>query len=537
MFGHLLGASGGAEAVVSALTLRDQVVHPTLNQDEKDPECDLDYVPNVARKMKVDTLLSNSFGFGGHNVTICLAGSPASRGLAAGRRRRRLRAGSRMTSASRPTRLESTGQAHLLRHAATLAAAARAAFEAELAAIPWERVAAAFRSADRCASPRPAAARVPDLAPPAERGRASPGASPRRGRALLAAGRVATVLLAGGQGTRLGFPGPKGTFVLGPEPDRTLYAVLLERVLAVSRAAGRPVPLVLLVSRETEHATRAALEAAGWHGLDPALVRIVRQGELPALDAEGRALLAGPGRLALSPDGHGGLVEALRLSGTFDWLAGLGIECVTTHQVDNPLGRALDPVFLGWLLDRRAVAAGKAVRKRDPGEKVGMFARGVDGRVRIVEYSEITPGGGGRAPARLHRDPRVLAGLAAPAARGPRLHAARSTTPGRRCRRWTEEAGLVTPERENAVKLEQFLFDLLPLAPRVAVHEVDRAREFAPIKNATGDDSPETCRARRRRRDRPLAPRGGPSRARDRVAASPGGRRPRRPRGAPVRRT
>jgi len=73
IFGHLLGASGGAEAVVSALTLRDQVVHPTLNQDEKDPECDLDYVPNTARKMKVDTLLSNSFGFGGHNVTICLA--------------------------------------------------------------------------------------------------------------------------------------------------------------------------------------------------------------------------------------------------------------------------------------------------------------------------------------------------------------------------------------------------------------------------------------------------------------------------------
>lgn len=390
-------------------------------------------------------------------------------------------------------RLESTGQAHLLRHAATLAAPARAAFEAELSGIPWERVATAFRT--------PAGGVPPDLRPPAcltwRRQQNEAGFARRlaaQGAALLGAGRVATVLLAGGQGTRLGFPGPKGTYVLGPEPDRTLYAVLLERVLAVSRAAGRPVPLVLLVSRETEQATRGALEAAGWHGLDPALVRIVRQGELPALDPEGRALLAGPGRLALSPDGHGGLVEALRVSGTFDWLADLGVECVTTHQVDNPLGRALDPVFLGWLLDRRAVAAGKAVRKRDPGEKVGMFARAVDGRVRIVEYSEIPPA----AAAELQLGSIAIHAfslawlrrqLEDPTFTLP-FHHARKKVPS-----WTAEAGVVTPERENAVKLEQFLFDLLPLAPRVAVHEVDRAREFAPIKNATGDDSPDTCRA------------------------------------------
>lgn len=399
-----------------------------------------------------------------------------------------------MTSASPlDQRLATTGQAHLLRHAEALAPAPRAAFLAELDTIPWERVAAAFRS--------PAGGVPPDLRPPeclTWRRQVNEAGFGRRlaeqGRALLAAGRVATVLLAGGQGTRLGFPGPKGTFVLGPEPDRTLYAVLLERVLAVSRVAGKPIPLVLLVSRETEQGTRAALTAAAWHGLDPAFVRIVRQGELPALDADGRALLAGPGRLAVSPDGHGGLVEALRRSGTFDWLAGLGVECLTTHQVDNPLGRALDPVFLGWLLDRRAVAAGKAVRKRDPGEKVGMYARGVDGRVRIVEYSEITPS----AAAELQLGSIAIHAFSLPWLRqqledpafGLPFHHARKKVPS-----WTPEAGLVVPERENAVKLEQFLFDLLPLAPRVAVHEVDRAREFAPIKNATGDDSPDTCRA------------------------------------------
>lgn len=390
-------------------------------------------------------------------------------------------------------RLEATGQAHLVRHAATLPAAARAEFGAEMLGIPWERLAAAFRA--------PPGMVPPDLRPPEcltwRRQQNEAGFTRRlaeQGRALLAGGRVATVLLAGGQGTRLGFPGPKGTFVLGPEPDRTLYAVLLERVVAAARAAGRPIPVVLLVSRATEEATRSALEGAGWYGLDPALVRVVRQGELPALDAEGRALLAAPGRLALSPDGHGGLVEALRVSGTFEWLADLGIECVTTHQVDNPLGRALDPVFLGWLLDRRAVAAGKAVCKRDPGEKVGMYARGIDGRVRIVEYSEIDPG----AAAELKLGSIAIHAFSLAWLRR-RLEDPTFALPYHRARKkvpsWTAEAGLVVPETENAVKLEQFLFDLLPLAPRVAVHEVDRAREFAPIKNATGEDSPETCRA------------------------------------------
>ncbi len=390
-------------------------------------------------------------------------------------------------------RLLATGQEHLVLHAETLDGVARAAFQADLLEIPWERVAHAFR--------HPAGGVPPDLRPPeclTWRRQQNEAGFARRlaegGRALLAAGRVATVLLAGGQGTRLGFPGPKGTFVLGPGPDRTLYAVLLERVLAASRAAGRAIPLVLLVSRETEAPTRAALEAAAWHGLDPALVRIVRQGELPALDAEGRALLSGPGRLALSPDGHGGLVEALRRSGTFEWLARLGIECLTTHQVDNPLGRALDPVFLGWLLDRRAVAGGKAVRKRDPGEKVGMYARGVDGRVRIVEYSEITP----EAAAELRLGSIAIHAFSLAWLR-ERLEEPGFTLPFHHARKkvpsWTAERGLVAPERENAVKLEQFLFDLLPLAPRVAVHEVDRAREFAPLKNATGPDSPDTCRA------------------------------------------
>lgn len=390
-------------------------------------------------------------------------------------------------------RLTSAGQAHLLAHAETLAGGAREAFVAQLASVDWARAAAAFASE---APPLP-----PDLRPPEaltwRRRCNEPGLAARLARdgdALLAAGRVATLLLAGGQGTRLGYPGPKGTFVLGPDPDRSLYAILLERVAATARRAGRPVPVVVLVSGDTEEATRAHFEERACFGLPRDAVWFVRQGELPALDDAGRALLAAPGRLALAPDGHGGLVEALVRSGVLDRLAERGVDVLTTFQVDNALGRPLDPVFLGWLVDRHAVAAGKAVRKKTPDEKVGVFGRGLDGRVRIVEYSELPADG---AP------DLVLGSIAVHAFSVPwlrRLVATEGfTLPWHRARKKVACLGtdgvVATPSAPNAWKLEQFLFDLLPMAPRTAVVEVDRAREFAPVKNAEGEDSPATARA------------------------------------------
>jgi len=389
--------------------------------------------------------------------------------------------------------LTAAGQTHLVAHAATLAGPTRAAFLDELGRVPWDRVARALTS-------QPVDV-PPDLRPPevltARRQANEAGLVARLadlGHRLLAAGKVAAVLLAGGQGSRLGFAGPKGTFVLGPDPDRSLYAVLLERIAAAGRKAGRPVPLVVLVSRDTEAATRAHFEAIRHGGLDPALVRLVRQGELPALDDAGRALLAAPGRLALAPDGHGGLVDALQRAGVLDELAGRGVEALTTFQVDNALGRPLDPVFLGWMLDRHATVVGKAVRKAAPDEKVGVYGRGLDGRVRILEYSELPPGGApdlnlGSIAVHAFSLPWLRRLVADPA----------FALPWHRARKQVECLGpdgvVWTPATPNATKLEQFLFDLLPLAPRVAVHEVERAREFAPVKNATGADSPETARA------------------------------------------
>lgn len=392
--------------------------------------------------------------------------------------------------------LLAAGQAHLAAHADALASSdpvAHAAFVASLESIAWERVRDALSSR---LPPSP-----PDLRPPEAltlRRRHNEGGLGRRlaeaGRALLRQGKVATVLLAGGQGSRLGFAGPKGLFVLGPSPDRTLYAILLERVAAVARASKAVVPLVILVGRDTEAATREVVARAGDHGLAPDDVHVLVQGEMPAFDAAGRALLAAKDRLALAPDGHGGLIDALVRSGTLARLAERGVEWLTTFQVDNALARPLDPEFLGWAVERKAVAAGKAVRKRTPAEKVGVFARGLDARVRIVEYSELPPG----SAEELH-----LGSIAVHAFHVPWLAAVTASPdfalPWHRARKKVAclqpDETVATPTSENAIKLEQFLFDLLPLAPRVAVFEVDRGREFAPVKNATGEDSPETARA------------------------------------------
>jgi UDP-N-acetylglucosamine/UDP-N-acetylgalactosamine diphosphorylase len=387
-------------------------------------------------------------------------------------------------------RLGALGQGRLLAHLLSLDDRDARRLRAEALAEDWALL---RRAALEGAPPPP-----PELRPPPSltlrRQQAVGGLRPRLaalGRRRLAEGKVATLLLAGGQGSRLGHPGPKGTFVLGPEPDRTLYALLAERVARAGRDAGRPVPLVLLTSDETDASTREAFADPARYGLLPGQVEIVVQRTLPVLDAEGRALLAAPDRLLRAPDGHGGAWGALERSGTLARLAEAGVEVLTTFQVDNPLAQPLDPVMLGWQAERRLEVLGKAVRRRSPEERVGMFARDLDGRLRIVEYSEL-----GDLPAarELAFGSIAIHALDLPWLRSLPLHA-----PGllplhparKQVRAFDPATGAL--RAEEAIKLERFLFDVFPHAVRGEVHEVEREREFAPIKNAQGADSPASA--------------------------------------------
>ena len=207
----------------------------------------------------------------------------------------------------------------------------------------------------------------------------------RRGREVLAAGRVGVVLVAGGQATRLAFPHPKGTYSIGPVSGCSLFQILAEQLLARSRQAGAGIPYYLMTSEATHDETIAFFAEHNHFGLNPDDVFFFQQGNMPAVDDDaGRLLLAEKGKLSTSPDGHGGLLAALARAGLLDEMRSRGIEYLYYHQVDNPTAIVCDPAFVGFHVLRRSEMSTKVVAKRSPEERMGVVV-GIAGQTQIVE--------------------------------------------------------------------------------------------------------------------------------------------------------
>jgi UDP-N-acetylglucosamine/UDP-N-acetylgalactosamine diphosphorylase len=322
----------------------------------------------------------------------------------------------------------------------------------------------------------------------------------KRGEEILAEGRVAAFVVAGGQGTRLGFDAPKGAYPVGPVTDRCLFAIQAQKIRGLSRRIGRPVPWYIMTSEATDAETRALFEAASFFGLPKEDVWIFPQAMVPAFDFEGRLILEAPHRVFESPDGHGGSLTALDRSGALDDMERRGIDRIFYYQVDNPLVRIGDPVYLGFHDECGAEMSCKVVRKVDPMEKVGIVAR-VDGRVGIVEYTELDDE---------HRyargDDEELIYWSGNVA----IHLLNSSFVRRVAQRALEllpfhasakkiptidaKARPVSPAEPNGHKLERFVFDALASSKEVCVLEASATDEFSPIKNAEGSDSPDTCK-------------------------------------------
>lgn len=323
-----------------------------------------------------------------------------------------------------------------------------------------------------------------------------------RGEELLRAGKVAALTVAGGQGTRLGYDGPKGCFRISPVRRKPLFQLFAEQIAAAGRRAGRDVRWYLMTSPGNDAATQAFFREHSFFGLRPEQVVFFQQGVMPAFATDGKVLLDEKHRVALSPDGHGGSLLAMASRGILADMARHGIELISYFQVDNPLVRCVDPLFLGLHDLRGAEMSSKMVPKVDDKERVGNFAT-ADGRVIVIEYSDLpdelavarNPDGTRRFDAgniaihalsrrfveRLTHDPKHFA---LPWHRAEKKVPCIDLATGRR----------IEPTTPNAVKLEAFIFDALPLsdAPSVLL-ETDRAEEFSPVKNATGVDSVDTA--------------------------------------------
>ena len=319
------------------------------------------------------------------------------------------------------------------------------------------------------------------------------------GEKLISQGKVAGMVVAGGQGTRLGFDGPKGNFPITPVKQKTHFRIFAETIQAVTQQYGATCPWYVMTSPMNHTQTIAIFEDNNYYGLDAKDVFIFQQGTLPNFDFDGRILLEDKPRLARSPDGHGGCIRALARSGALADMARRGVEYLSYWQVDNPLVRLFDPLFIGLHALDGAEMSSRAVIKNSPKEKVGNFCL-VDGKVTVIEYSDLPdelaekrrPDGSlvfELGSIAIHIiSTRFVEKLNIEAYSLP-LHKAVKKIP-----HLDPKGNRIEPRQPNGVKLESFIFDALPLARESVILDIVRSEQFAPVKNATGEDSVEVTR-------------------------------------------
>lgn len=325
-------------------------------------------------------------------------------------------------------------------------------------------------------------------------------AARERGIELLNSGKAAAFIVAGGQGTRLGFDGPKGDFPVSPVKGKSLFQLFADQILAARRRYNAAFPWYIMTSELNYDATVRIFNENDYFGLSKADVMIFRQGTLPNFDFEGKIFLADKGHIARSPNGHGGSLKALYDSGAIADMRTRGIEHISYFQVDNPLINIFDPLFIGLHAVESSDMSSKALTKREPKEKVGVFCE-VDGRIEVIEYSDLPD----EEAAKRNEDGSLVFELGSIAihiisrefvhslnAEGFSLPIHRAV---KKIPHINDDGVKVSPDASNGVKLETFVFDALPLAEKSIILKTQRDEEFAPVKNAEGSDSPSTARA------------------------------------------
>ncbi|MBR3086351.1 MAG: UDPGP type 1 family protein, partial [Kiritimatiellae bacterium] len=362
------------------------------------------------------------------------------------------------------------GQSHILRFWDKLSDAEREALRAQVASLDTNalaRMRKVLKGKGKAAAPSSPMEPAPaiELTDPTER-----AAAIARGEDELRSGRVAVVLVAGGQGSRLGFDGPKGAFPIGPITGAPLFHFHARKILAISRRYETTVPFYVMTSEVNDAATRKCFEEHGYFGLDKADVFFFRQGVWPAMDKSGKIILDAPGHIFMSPDGHGGILSALSSSGAIADMQRRSISTVFYFQVDNPLVDIADPAFIGLHLLLKSDISIKVCAKRDPQEGLGMMVVR-DGHYEMVEYTELT-----EEQKNMRTDSGDLyykygsvaihvfdfAFLKRETSAELPLHIAH-----KKIAFCADDGSVVKPDKPNGYKFEKFIFDVLPDAKTV----------------------------------------------------------------------
>ncbi len=393
--------------------------------------------------------------------------------------------------------LSAVGQAHLLDHVEALSTDQADQLLSQIEGIDWPEVG---RLIESHVKQKPKFEMPDDIKPapwypniPLGSHQALYMDARQTGEDLIRQGKVAAFTVAGGQGTRLGWDGPKGTFPATPMRGFPLFGCFAEYLIKAQEKYGTVIPWYIMTSPVNDQPTRDFLAEHDYFGLDSANVMIFPQAMMPAVDmANHKVLLADADSLALSPNGHGGSLKALWTSGAIADMKKRGIEQISYTQVDNPIVRMVDPLFIGLHALDKAQMSSKMLPKVEPLEKLGNFCM-VGDKMTVIEYSNLPEE---LAHQRLtNGDLRFRAGSIA-------IHVIRVdfveslntsehgfSLPWNRAEKKVAfydpaTKQTVKPEAPNAIKMETFVFDALPMCDSSIVYETDRMDEFAPVKNA-----------------------------------------------------
>ena len=321
----------------------------------------------------------------------------------------------------------------------------------------------------------------------------------KSGAEIMKSGAFAAITMAGGQGTRLGYDGPKGAVKIGLKNDMSLFQIQCERLKVSSEKYGKYIPWYIMTSDENDEQTRNFFEENDYFGYPKEYITFFVQNMLPMTDFNGKIILDGKNHVKEGADGHGGVFSAMRNGGVVEDLIRRGIKWTFIGGVDNVLLRLADEYFVGFAENSGCKVAAKSLIKRDAYEKVGVFCK-LNGRPHVVEYTEVSEE---MANARngegefLYGEAHILCNIFSTDAireltavdSSFKYHVAKKKT------NYVDASGEVrVPDKANGIKFESFIFDAFDEFDKIAILRVERELEFAPVKNAEGEDSPETAR-------------------------------------------
>lgn len=317
------------------------------------------------------------------------------------------------------------------------------------------------------------------------------------GTKIIKEGKLAVVTMAGGQGTRLGHNGPKGTFDIGLASHKSIFEILCDTLKDANEKYGVVIPWYIMTSKENNEATVSFFEEHKYFGYPKGYIQFFKQGELPMVGEDGKVLLDEEGMIKFASDGHGGVFSSMLRDGVIYDMKARKIKWAFIGAVDNVLVKMVDPTLIGLAEDRGVLVAGKSVVKAGPHEKVGVFCKKA-GKPGVIEYSEISKemveerdenGELKYGESQLNCNLFALEALEKVSEEKLPYHSAH-----KKATYMNEKGEIIKGKEPNAYKFETFFFDAFGSLDDMAIMRVKREEEFAPVKNAEGDDSPETAR-------------------------------------------